>query len=52
LQKLTDVSDVITASIIREALMMEAVSITETLANFYETTVQHPKTQQISYSPP
>jgi hypothetical protein len=35
--KLTDVSKVLTASIIR-ALMMEAVSTSETLVNFYQTT--------------
>jgi hypothetical protein len=34
--KLTDVSEVLTAPII--ALMMEAVSISDTSVNFYETT--------------
>jgi hypothetical protein len=34
--KLTDVSEVVTASIV--TLMMEAVSTSETSANFYQTT--------------
>jgi hypothetical protein len=34
--KLTDVSEVLTVSII--ALIMEAINISETLVNFYETT--------------
>jgi hypothetical protein len=37
--KLTDVSEVLTASSI--SLMMEAVSISETLVNFYETTLRN-----------
>jgi hypothetical protein len=38
--KLTDVSEVLTAAIIRamSVLMMEAVSTSETKVNFYETT--------------
>jgi hypothetical protein len=35
-QKWTDVSEVLTASIIRVALMTEAVSMSETSVNFYE----------------
>jgi hypothetical protein len=36
---MTDVSEVLTASIIRAiTLMMEAVSTSETLVNFYQTT--------------
>jgi hypothetical protein len=36
--KLTDLSEVLTATIILITLMMEAVSTSETLVNFYQTT--------------
>jgi hypothetical protein len=40
--KLTDVSEVLAASIIRISLMMEAVNISETSVNSYK--MQHPRT--------
>jgi hypothetical protein len=50
--KLTDVSEMRTASIIRELiLMMEAVSTSETSVNFYETTLRNiPEGGQLPYS--
>jgi hypothetical protein len=36
--KLTDVSEMLTATIIRAVFMMEAVSISKTSVNVYETT--------------
>jgi hypothetical protein len=36
--KLTDVSEMLTATIIRAIFMMEAVSTSKTSVNFYETT--------------
>jgi hypothetical protein len=48
--KFTDVSELLTASIIR-ALMMEAVSICETLVTFCETTrLNIPDDSQLSFS--
>jgi hypothetical protein len=37
-QKLTDVSEVLTASIITTTLMMQAVNTSETSVSFYQTT--------------
>jgi hypothetical protein len=45
-----DISEVLTASSIRIAMMMEAVSFSEMLVNLYET-AQHNIPKDISYLP-
>jgi hypothetical protein len=50
-QKFVDVSEALATSVILIALIMEAVSISETSINFYQSTQRHPTPYSSPWEP-